>query len=609
MERRIHPAMTAGILAAAPAAWVLTDSIHTTFRLPAAVSLFVLLVLGLRFLRTGPMRLTGRQAGILAVFSLLLALVVLLGRHIHVEDPYAGLAEQNYILPYTWWDLFRFLFLGFGLFVAAACLFCFTARRNDVCAEEPLRPLSVRRFCLIFLLLFLTWLPYLLRYAPGFILGDSLGSIRQALNYSRLDNRNPVLYTLLIRLCLFLSGAFSTGDVTGGCFLYSLLQMLFVSACLAYLIEWLCLRFRLRPLWRGVLIALYGLSPYVAQNSIAMWKDPIFSAAITVWTLLLFDFCRSRGTIAEKRGWRLGFTLITVLILFSRNNGITAVALTVLFLFPALCRGEKAMAAPGKRVIALLLAVLVLWGLVTGPGYRALNIGGIPREESVGMMLNQMARVAVYGGEMSEADRAYLDSVLPIEEYPTCYRPCCIDLLKWDPRVNTEALYSTRFYITWASLLLKNPRIYLEAWELNSYGFWTVNRSEINTQTSSISAGEAYNLKGLEQMEIGGAVLRFSPLLKGEPWERLPYDAWSPPLGILNWLLLFTALALALTGRRRLLPALAPCLGIAMGLLLGTPIWYLARYELPLQLLLPLLLLLLFPCGGDRRRRIEIDHA
>ena len=33
---------------------------------------------------------------------------------------------------------------------------------------------------MLFVLLFAAWLPYLLRFYPGFVLGDSVGALRQA---------------------------------------------------------------------------------------------------------------------------------------------------------------------------------------------------------------------------------------------------------------------------------------------------------------------------------------------------------------------------------------------------------------------------------------------
>ena len=50
-----------------------------------------------------------------------------------------------------------------------------------------------------------------------------------------------------------------------------------------------------------------------------------------------------------------------------------------------------------------------------------------------------MARVAAAGGDMTNSERVYFDSILPFGRYPETYRLCCTDLLKWDSRCNPTA--------------------------------------------------------------------------------------------------------------------------------------------------------------------------
>ena len=51
---------------------------------------------------------------------------------------------------------------------------------------------------------FILWIPYLVIYYPGFIFGDSLGSIAQALGVAKLYNHHPIFYTLFLKMCLSL---------------------------------------------------------------------------------------------------------------------------------------------------------------------------------------------------------------------------------------------------------------------------------------------------------------------------------------------------------------------------------------------------------------------
>ena len=134
--------------------------------------------------------------------------------------------------------------------------------------------------------LFFFWLPYFIAYYPGFILGDSCSSIRQALGLEEFSNHYPVMYTLFIRLCLRIGKYF--GSLTFGCAVYSLIQMIFLAYALSRMIQWLGRRGLPWQLCM-LLTIFFGITPFFAQVSIAMWKDPVFSAAILLWTLLLLD--------------------------------------------------------------------------------------------------------------------------------------------------------------------------------------------------------------------------------------------------------------------------------------------------------------------------------
>lgn len=46
-----------------------------------------------------------------------------------------------------------------------------------------------------------------------------------------------------------------------------------------------------------ILIMFYGITPYFAQMSIAMWKDPIFSVTLAVLTVMLMDVLLSKGKL------------------------------------------------------------------------------------------------------------------------------------------------------------------------------------------------------------------------------------------------------------------------------------------------------------------------
>lgn len=545
---------------------------------------------------------------LLALYSLCLAAAWQLGANMHIASPYDGRIDENYLIPWKGKDWLLMAGLALLFFrIGCLALYRFRTKRGGLCRDAPY---IGRRgsFWGSWALLLLLWLPYLLRYYPAFYFVDTSQSVGQALGTGPLSNRNPVLYTLFIRLCLRAGGAFSGADLTVGCLVYALIQMLVLAAALAYLCTWVAARGRLRGSWQAALVLVFGLDPYVAALSIAMWKDPFFAAAVVLWSLQLADLALLEDEVLGKGAWRLRGFLLTLLVLFSRNNGFTAVLGVCAALLVLCLRRRRSGAGALRSALRLTLCALLLWGIVVVPVYRHFGIG-TPKEEMGGLMLNQMARVAASGdGVLSEDERSFLDELLPFERYPHAYRPCCVDRLKWDGDFRYDALRGGRFLKNWLSILRGNPRLYAEAWALETYGFWTVNRPETIGSAANIRVGNPLNFQTGDEVTIEGRSLRFEnklpAFLRGLP---LPTDTLSLPLGPLNWLVLLLALLLILSGEGSLALPLMPSLGIAAGMILGTPISYLPRYELPVQLLFPLFLLLFCRGQGGEETGAEID--
>ena len=70
--------------------------------------------------------------------------------------------------------------------------------------------------------------------------------------------------------------------------------MIYLSLGLGYLIMWV--RKKGAPKFLCILfISYFAFTPYYAQNSIAMWKDPVFSVVVALISTLLFDLIITKG--------------------------------------------------------------------------------------------------------------------------------------------------------------------------------------------------------------------------------------------------------------------------------------------------------------------------
>lgn len=267
---------------------------------------------------------------------------------------------------------------------------------------------------------------------------------------------------------------------------------------------------------------------------------------VVLFTLCLVDLVWNEGSVSRKAGWIVLFLLSSLGMVLLRNNGVFvlfASALAVVALGSA-CHDWKKYA----RSILCAAMVVLIFTVVTGPVCSALGALPSERSESVGVPLSQMARAAALDGEMSESDRAYLNEIIPIDEYRQLYTSCCTDTLKWAPGFNNEPL-GKGMWVHWLPMLVKNPNVYFQAWELQTFGFWTVNTETQADWPWNIGGGVPRNVDPTRAEELSALDIYANPSALSESVTSVfSVDSWSIPIGWLLWICLYMAICLCAVG-------------------------------------------------------------
>ena len=233
------------------------------------------------------------------VLVVVLAIALILGSHIKyvVSDT----ITTYQIVRYTWRDAIICV-------IAIIIIYCIIKwirtkiERHDkrqICfsSKKPSTPLFVS----IAVCLFAVWLPYLYLYYPAFVFNDSRSSLLQAMGQTQLNNHFPVIYTLFIKCCLRVG--MHLGSLVKGIALYSVLQMLFMALGLAYFLSWLEARFSLKRWMTVITTLIFAFSRYIAQYSVAMWKDPIFSIAVVLVTIWVAEIAYGKKESVGMEVW------------------------------------------------------------------------------------------------------------------------------------------------------------------------------------------------------------------------------------------------------------------------------------------------------------------
>lgn len=326
--------------------------------------------------------------------------------------------------------------------------------------KTPLKMSEKKAFWVVFFVLLVCWTPVLIAFFPGIDGYDSLSQCIQ-ITTGNYDAHHPLLHTLYLQLC-FSIGSALFGSVSLGFGISTVLQAVFVAYALAYAMRYLRRIGCPRILWL-VLLALFALPPYHALIVSSSIKDVPFAAVMVLLTIEIIRFLTEADRCSKPAAW-IGNILLVCLACLLRNNAVYGFAFLV-FLGIVLWRKQL-----GRSILLVLLA-----GIIAGVGVTAgLKAVTHAQEGSIREMLvvpfQQLARLHfLYGLEHPVGYE--VREVLP---YVDDYAPERADAVKRAAKVvpNDRLI---RFIKLWLRESIHYPVEYIDAFLLNSKGYWWVN--------------------------------------------------------------------------------------------------------------------------------------
>ncbi len=447
----------------------------------------------------------------------------------------------------------------------------------------------------------LCWTPWLLTWYPGFIFWDSVNSVMQALGRWGLNNHHPVFYTMWIKLWLVLG--IKLHSVNVGCLLYTVSQMILMAFTLSYAARWMY-RHSMHPAFCVFTIAWFALTPFFAQNNTAMWKDPLFSSVLLLMALQLYDICLSQVALRVRNVIILLFLFLV--LCFIRNNGawlllFTGMGFAVIAFCYRTCLEKKRIYLP---LTGIMLLVAIVSIILQGPVFAHLRWSP-SYAETVPVPLNQMARIIYYNGTISEENREFMNNLLPLELYKDAYAPCQIDRYKWFKGKDGKRIFNDKFlashkkefFKTYFSMIVNNPMLAFESWQLQTAGFWAPTHCTFWKQ--NMPQGNINSLKVTEK--YGHGIWQRNLLENRFIDTRKLFSELDAtfPLGAVFWLGLLVAIVALKKRHVPTLAAVLPVLSLDATLFLATPYYYWPRYGYALTLMLPVVIFLLLQLSRE----------
>lgn len=436
-------------------------------------------------------------------------------------------------------------------------------------------------------------------YYPAIMAYDVIPQLDQ-IRSSGLTTHHPLIHTLWLAACLKVGEAlpfFANGD-RAGLALYSLLQMIFVAGCFAYVYtflrrkcvnRWFCYAF--------VLCAAFF--PTHGMLAVSITKDTVYAAVVMVFTTFAYELVVQDDRM--ESGWMIRYILLSALLLLFRNNSIYAwllfAAATIFFT----CRKKPLF----KQICACHGMILFLYLSLNGlMAHATAATSDTYAREMLSVPAQQIARVVQYHeNELSGEDLEALTAVWQ-EGLPE-YVPAIADRSKKDITNEEETLRILAK--EWISLGIRYPGEYLKAFLLKNKGMWDLTDTTYLNDVYSYAKGYlqisypsdqqtymetlAPGYERHQKLQLLQALYRY--FAGGdELWRYCPPLAFLMQPAFYSFLLLFYCLCcIGLKKQTLLLPAVY-LLALSGTLLLGPCV--LVRYMYPLMLAVPVLAGLMF---------------
>ena len=379
-----------------------------------------------------------------------------------------------------------------------------------------------------------------------------------------------------------------------------LVQLLFISYVLYKITIFVTILSENKYLFYGSLL-FFILTPFIIIMSITDAQDVIFGGLLALLTIELYFWLFN-----PKQSSKIN---IAKLILFSfllttfRNNGIICILFCIIII--------TFIKTPKKIAIILsLCSALLLHFLYTGPIYQLLNVqkNDTSIQELLGIPSQQLARAyyqkpsSFTNEEITLLNNFYTIKDSSFSKYQSY--PLISDFTKSTLNSDYTKENLGNYISLYTKIGLKNPGNYIEAFLLNSIGFWypmkNYNDPRINleymnypgfTMTAEYNNRDVHpNMKKVSHIFPDNPLLQnLEEIIFNNGWYSIPIIAQLCSIGVYIIIALYSIFKLLFTKSFKLLAVISPAIGLIITLFMAPVAIY--RYAFPIAILIPVFIL------------------
>lgn len=435
--------------------------------------------------------------------------------------------------------------------------------------------MNVNHFLLMVGAIILGYLLYFVRYYPAIMTNDSYYVIHYANNFI-LSDFHAFGHTWFFGIFFHL-GKFLFNNMNMAVAFSTIIQMICMALIFASAIRFLYNK-GLKKSVCIIMLLFYTLNPLHGHYSITLWRDILFGGSFVISLISLYEFMICRDKI--KIRYILLFIIGILMMLFFRNNGIYVYLFMIPFMIIILKK---------KRLMISILCISIacFYFIIKGPVFDYFDIQKTTSVEAFSIPLQQMARVVASGRKVSGDDREYLENLFDYDNIASSYNNCISDPVK--NITNNDFLTNDKvsFLKTYFSLFIKYPNVYVEAYFLQTLGYWYPDVIYWAT------AGESQSI--FEEENVYSAPLTpewYNNIVDMISSRKIPLCniIWSVALPFI--LLVISSFIMVYRGNKKYLLCYVPLYGLWLSIVVAAPVFCELRYVYGLFTCAPIVVVL-----------------
>ncbi|MBR3874037.1 MAG: hypothetical protein IKJ26_07675 [Clostridia bacterium] len=308
-----------------------------------------------------------------------------------------------------------------------------------------------KRFAIAFVLIILSWLPFIIADYPGSVCYDTLKQLKQFNGKGALNASNPLMVTMIFG-SLFNVGRIIASDNLG-IFLNVMFQTILCAFAMARTCKWIR-RLSGSRIQYYISLIFFMIVPTWGSAAQSVLKDVVHLGFFLLYFVSYIKLLCYRRLTNTDFIW---FVVHALLAIYSRKAAFAIVAISTIILVLYKIKEKRYL----SQMLIAFAFILVAHYSIDGLIYANPRIAKPMERENYSLPFQMTARYCkTYGNEMSKEEIAVIDSVLDFDTIVEKYDPSISDAVKVTFHSTSSEMHE--FWKQFIKMGVKHPQAYVK---------------------------------------------------------------------------------------------------------------------------------------------------